>query len=63
MVDKTRVIIKYINKETQVIYTPIDIHELKRVFSDRVYNDSKWVVIDSFFIQLDKIINIEFSEY
>ena len=63
MKKKSRIIIKYINKETQVIYSPIGECKLRSVFNDRVANDSKWLEIDSFFIQLDKVISIEIEEY
>ena len=63
MKEKTRIIIKYDNNETQVIYSPIGECKLRRVFNDRVSNDSKWLEIDSFFIQMDKINSIEIGEY
>ena len=63
MEEKTRIIIKFDNNETQVFYSPIGECKLRRVINDRVSNDSKWLEIESFFIQMDKINSIEIEEY
>lgn len=59
---KSRVIINYVTKETQVIYTHTGIHKLKSVFNNKVISGSNWIEIESTCIQLDKIISIEFLE-